>query len=49
VTLRELEAYLARNGAPEYFEMVVAAEVDGFNLLRAAPIAIRPVSASLWK
>jgi len=49
VTLRDLETYLARNGAPEYFEMVVAAEVDGFNLLRAAPIAIRPVSASLWK
>ena len=49
ITLRELDAYLARHGNPEYFEMVVESEVEGSKLLKATPVAFRATPASFWK
>jgi hypothetical protein len=49
VTLRQLEAFLTKQGNPEYFEMVVATESDGFNLQKASVAAFRPVPVNLWK
>jgi hypothetical protein len=49
VTLREVDRFLESKGDPEYFEMVVEAETDGANLLKAHPVAFRPVPATLWK
>jgi len=49
VTLKELDAYLASHGSPEYFEMVVESEVEGSKLLKATPVAFRTTPASFWK
>lgn len=49
ITLRQLEEYLRQRGQPEYFEMVVSAEVDGYKLRKGHPVAFRNIPASLWK
>lgn len=49
ITLRELDAYLAKQGNPKYFEMVVESEVEGSKLLKATPVAFRATPASFWK
>lgn len=49
ITLRQLEEYLRQHGQPEFFEIVVGAEVDGFKVLKAYPVAFRTVPANLWK
>jgi len=49
VTLSDLANFLREKQQPEYFEMVVESQVEGFKLLKARPAAFRTVSASLWK
>jgi hypothetical protein len=46
VTLRELEKFLRARGMPEYFEMIVRTEQEGLSLLKAQPVAFRPIPVS---
>lgn len=43
VTLREFEAFLATQGTPEFFEMLLETRQEGPNLLKARPVAFRAV------
>jgi hypothetical protein len=47
--LRALDAVWARNGSPNYFEMVVTAEVKNNSAIKAQPAAFRKVPADIWK
>jgi hypothetical protein len=46
VTLRELDKFLRARGMPEYFEMIVRTEQEGLSLLKAQPVAFRPIPVS---
>ena len=46
VTLRELDKFLQSRGLPEYFEMIVESEQEGLSLLKARPVAFRPIPAT---
>jgi hypothetical protein len=43
LTLRELEKFLQARGMPQYFEMIVRTEQEGLSLLKARPVAFRPI------
>lgn len=49
LTLHELGDFLDSKGHPEFFELILSSETEGFRLLKAHPVAFRPVPANLWK
>jgi hypothetical protein len=44
--LELLERMRSNYGSPEYFEVVVRAEMDGDTVLKVSPVALRPLAAS---
>lgn len=45
-SLDQIERLWRSKGSPEYFEMIVTAEMDGRDLVRTAPVLLRPIRLS---
>lgn len=48
-SLQLLESAWKKEGSPEHFEVLVEAEMDGNNILKTWPVAIRRLHPSTWK